>query len=132
MAPEGNHAGGSQSSEGAVMAIYEGHREGGVAVVTRDGSILPLLPSLSLRNRSPAGFEWGYGGSGPAQLALALLLDATDWVVALRHVQRFKRDVVSRWPESWSISAADIRRWVEEHDNTDDRLGLPDGDSGGC
>jgi hypothetical protein len=28
-----------------------------------------------LRN-SPTGFGWGYGGSGPAQLALALLADS--------------------------------------------------------
>jgi len=31
-----------------------------------------LDPRLDLRNHSPTGFEWGYGGSGPAQLALAL------------------------------------------------------------
>jgi hypothetical protein len=29
-----------------------------------------------LANHSPDGPEWGYGGSGPAQLALALLADA--------------------------------------------------------
>ena len=39
-----------------------------------------LIPerSLELVNHSPSGFEWGYGGSGPAQLALAFLLDYTD------------------------------------------------------
>ena len=26
-------------------------------------------------NHSATGFEWGYGGSGPSQLALALSLD---------------------------------------------------------
>ena len=30
--------------------------------------------SLRVRNHSPDGFSWGDGGSGPAQLALALLL----------------------------------------------------------
>jgi len=29
----------------------------------------------TLRNHSPTGFEWGYGGSGPAQLALAILAE---------------------------------------------------------
>jgi hypothetical protein len=33
-------------------------------------------PSQRLWNHSPDGFEWGFGGSGPAQLALAILLDA--------------------------------------------------------
>jgi hypothetical protein len=28
-----------------------------------------------LRNHSPTGFAWGYGGSGPGQLALAILAD---------------------------------------------------------
>ena len=26
----------------------------------------PLPPRLDLANKSPSGFEWGYGGSGPA------------------------------------------------------------------
>src|SRR2546426_5830744 len=32
-------------------------------------------PRLDLWNHSPTGFECGYGGSGPAQLALALLAE---------------------------------------------------------
>jgi hypothetical protein len=31
-----------------------------------------LNPRCDLRNHSPDGFQWGYAGSGPAQLALAL------------------------------------------------------------
>ena len=34
-----------------------------------------LQLQLEIRNHSPTGFEWG-DGSGPAQLALALLVDA--------------------------------------------------------
>lgn len=34
-----------------------------------------LDPRFDLRNHSPTGFEWGYAGSGPAQLALALAAD---------------------------------------------------------
>jgi len=41
--------------------------------------------------------EWGYGGSGPAQLALALLLDYTDdEEVALAEYKAFKTEVVSQ------------------------------------
>jgi len=32
---------------------------------------------------SPDGFEWGYGGSGPSDAALAILLDAFDEMVSL-------------------------------------------------
>lgn len=36
-----------------------------------------LLPAKSqkVHNHSPDGFNWGYGGSGPAQLALAICLE---------------------------------------------------------
>jgi hypothetical protein len=33
-------------------------------------------PLTHFLRHSPAGFEWGYGGSGPADLARALLIDA--------------------------------------------------------
>jgi Family of unknown function (DUF6166) len=44
-----------------------------------------LLPDRSLRVRkhSPDGFNWGYGGSGPAQLALALLRELTTEEMAI-------------------------------------------------
>ena len=50
-----------------------GKGEKGVLV---DG--LPLSPkdSQKIVNHSPDGFEWGYGGSGPAQLSLAIVLVA--------------------------------------------------------
>src|SRR5262245_1194599 len=41
-----------------------------------DAATRDLPARLDLRSHSPTGFEWGYGGSGPAQLALALLADA--------------------------------------------------------
>jgi len=41
------------------------------------GRLLRVLPPRhDVRNHSPDGFEWGYGGSGPAQLSLALAIDA--------------------------------------------------------
>ena len=41
--------------------------------VTVDGR--PLDPRLDLRVLSASGFEWGYDGGGPGQLALAILAD---------------------------------------------------------
>jgi len=37
-----------------------------------DGVELDTDESRKLRDHSPGGFEWGYGGSGPAQLAVAI------------------------------------------------------------
>lgn len=37
-----------------------------VKVREEDGSERLLDPRLDLWNKSPTGFEWGYGGSGPS------------------------------------------------------------------
>ena len=42
-----------------------------------DGKILNPKPSQKVWNHSPDGFNWGYSGSGPAQLALAIILKLT-------------------------------------------------------
>lgn len=98
------------------MSIYRGYsyQESGALVVTKDGAPLSPAPSQKLYNHSPDGFQWGYGGSGPAQLALALLLDATgdsDLSVSLH--QHFKRQFVAGWREKWEITTEEIKRWVE-------------------
>lgn len=79
--------------------------------VTVDGKVLDLRLSLLLRQHSPTGFAWGYGGSGPAQTALAILLDVTeDADLALEFYQRFKVDHVMQWP--WSSTHAHTSRDV--------------------
>ena len=70
-------------------------------------------PSQILRLHSPDGFQFGYGGSGPAQLALALLLDATTVPeTALAFYQDFKFDKVSGWGQKWSITRSQILLWI--------------------
>ena len=71
----------------------------------------PLPLRLDLFNHSPTGFSWGYGGSGPAQLAVALLADALgDDDRAIRLHQCFKFKVVACWPEGerWWITTDQI------------------------
>lgn len=64
-------------------------------VVWLDGRILSPVASQKVFNHSPDGFAWGYGGSGPSQLALAILLKATDdELYAVRNHQDFKRRVI--------------------------------------
>jgi hypothetical protein len=47
----------------------------------------PLPMRLDLWNHSPTGFEFGYGGSGPAQLALAILADCCGDELAVTYHQ---------------------------------------------
>lgn len=52
--------------------------------------------SLKVYNHSPTGFEFGYGGSGPAQLALAILLDFTnDKDLSIKLYQDFKWQMIA-------------------------------------
>lgn len=60
-----------------------------------DGTSTPLDPRLDIANHSPDGFNWGYAGSGPAQLALALLADAVGDEIALRCYHDLKTDVIA-------------------------------------
>ena len=70
-------------------------------------------PSQELWNHSPDGFQWGYGGSGPAQLALALLLDATGASAPAVHWhQSFKSQYVAGWGDQWEISKLEILTWI--------------------
>ena len=94
------------------MKRYQGTREGYVAEVTVNGE--PLDPRLDLWNHSPSGFEWGYGGSGPAQLALALLADHLgNDAEAVRLHQDFKHTVVGLSHRSWTLTSLDIERELE-------------------
>lgn len=113
------------------MINYRGYRTraSGSLLVTRrevnlvggtlEGSLRTLSPKPSQKiwNHSPDGFNWGYAGSGPAQLALALLYDVTndkDTVVRLH--QGFKREHVATWQDIWEITDSQIQSWVN-HQN---------------
>lgn len=54
--------------------------------------------SQRIRNHSPDGFNWGYGGSGPAQLALAICVELYGEEVAVAMYQKFKFAVIGRLP----------------------------------
>ncbi|MBM3571036.1 MAG: hypothetical protein FJX52_01555 [Alphaproteobacteria bacterium] len=89
------------------MKVYEGGRSLAGAVVTVDGQKLPLR--LDLKRLSPAGFEWTYEGAGPAQLALALLVDHFgDDRKALAHYEAFMRDVVANLDNAWRMTSHDV------------------------
>ena len=63
---------------------------------------------------SPTGFEWGYRGSGPADLALNILLAATaDRDFTVRHHQSFKWRFVASLPIAGGvIRGSDVMDWI--------------------
>ena len=94
------------------MKTYEGRRtkEGTIVTVTHGDMSEPLPPRLDLWNHSPTGFEWSYGGSGPAQLSLALLADVLgDDEKAVELHQPFKWSVVAKLPpDGWQLTEEEI------------------------
>lgn len=63
---------------------------------------------------SPTGFEWGYGGSGPAELAYNILLLFTDRKTAMRLHQEFKWRYIATMPEQGgTIKKEEVIRWIQ-------------------
>ena len=83
-----------------------------------------VRPLRHFVRHSPSGFEWGYLGSGCAELARCILLDhyhvhpandpsQPDGLPV--SYQAFKQDVIARLPRtaSWSLTSGQIRQWVQ-------------------
>lgn len=88
----------------------------------------PLPLRLDLVSHSASGFEWGYGGAGPSQLALAILADhwradarplelrdspfrspkTSGELFALEHHQELKCLVGRLEGDAWEMTAADV------------------------
>ncbi len=95
---------------------YSGTRTSAGCVVTvtttdEDGATHSRLldPRHDIYNHSP-DFEWGGGGRGSAQLALAILAEyLEDPALALELHQSFKVRVVAALPyEGWTLSDEDV------------------------
>ena len=76
--------------------------------VTVDGMELPTYYKEVSHSRE---FAWGYAGSGPAQLAYAILRDhsGSQMLAALAH-QDFKSEFVARFKgdEPWELTSEQI------------------------
>lgn len=95
------------------MNEYKAIRTTGGCVVTVNGK--PLNPRNDLCNHSPDGFEWGYEGSGPAQLALAILShELQDDSKAASLYEEFKHKTVANYQaETWTLDSTRISAILE-------------------
>lgn len=88
-----------------------------------DASLIDPNRSLAVIDHSPDGFNWSYHGSGPSQLALAILLEMesrgeVDRTFVLSYYQSFKRHyLASLPPTNFAIGLADIREWARAISN---------------
>ena len=82
---------GERMSRGCLVMVRYKHDDG-------DSMTTPLDARNDIINHSPDGFEWGYAGSGPAQLALAIIADL------LRNPECLKR-LNETIDKSWHLTA---------------------------
>lgn len=102
------------------MKRYSGVRTaqaGGLPVYVED--IVDGAPGNRRRlhqyvRHSPDGFQWGYAGSGPSDLALAILWDHFGTEPSSACYLDFKLDHVARWEHVWSIDSVAIAAWLDE------------------
>jgi DNA topoisomerase IB len=75
-----------------------------------------LDPGYRYVNHSPTGFEWGFLGSGPAQLAFAILLDHYGAPgPALLFYQDFKeREIATLNHDKWEMTTDQVQAAIEE------------------
>lgn len=96
----------------AIEARYIGSRlaSGTVVMVQTQQGRWRLKPRLDLMRHHPVGFDWAHTGSGPAQLALALLAHASgNDEFALEHYQVFKHEIVARLPRNgWELTSQQV------------------------
>ena len=81
--------------------------------ITVNDKPLPLRQDLVNHSNE---FDWGYGGSGPAQTALAILAELYGDQIAQRVHQEFKWQVIARQEGSdFGMNSLMIDGWM--HDN---------------
>lgn len=89
------------------MKTYLGDRTLDGIVVTVEGE--PLDQRLDLATFSTTGFEWGYEGDAPKQLALAILADHLgDSNMAMAHEDAFMRAIVANFNNEWEMTGEDV------------------------
>lgn len=110
------------------MKTYHATTPNDVTVVDHNagGRLQRLTPDASQQIfcHSLDGFEWGYAGSGPAQLSLAILLDYyTDKIGAEQAKAKarafysaFKFAIIAKFPQGqpWQITSGQIARFLSE------------------
>ena len=82
--------------------------------ITINGESLGPSKSQAIRNHSPNGFNWGYSGSGPSQLSLAICLEAMDEQHAMQVYHTFKEEVIAKQKQDADFSIeVDMQAYID-------------------
>ncbi|AIZ65626.1 hypothetical protein PK28_18075 (plasmid) [Hymenobacter sp. DG25B] len=100
--------------------VYLPYRTGDDIILKREGDRLTVNVPRVFTRHSPDGYEWGYAGSGPAELALNILLLFADYATANPLYQDFKQEFIADLPRTngtSTISATLIQAWLAMRDS---------------
>lgn len=108
-------------------------------IIDEDTRRVRKRPLRHIPFHSPSGFEWGHQGSGPADLALAILIDylrehppRKGWLAgekfarwsadsqAFKHHQYFKRAFIATFGDEWKLSGMQIDAWLNDRKENKD------------
>jgi len=91
----------------SLKKTYEGKRNGYPTVLV-DGQ--PLDPQYEVWPFNYGGFDWGCGGAGDKQLALAILVNhLNDAKLAFALCDQFNWNVIANLPlEGWMLTSTEI------------------------
>lgn len=121
--------------------LYFGRRDdrGDVTVLVYYPGTDEAAPLEHYELHSPGGFEWGYSGSGPSDLAIALLIDHLGLHGAARASLKWLRFPVgphdlkerfvtplSREPGTWVLTTSEIDWWAKTQASPHPGVDLPE------
>lgn len=94
-----------------MSVVYFGDHNDHNVIIKRPESMETLFGS---GRHSPDGFNWGFGGSGPAELAFCLLREQLGYEPKEKLYQLFKAEVIAVIPkdEPFCMTDEQIDMWV--------------------
>jgi hypothetical protein len=88
-----------------------------IKIMYIDGTI-EIEELLHINKHSLDGFEWGYSGSGPSDLALSILTDFCKRYELMNNIpekfyQEFKLEIVSHLDDKFELSGHEVGKWID-------------------
>lgn len=96
----------------SAMSSTKTYRGSNAQRVTVESEHSVAVPLRHRARHSPDGFAWGYGGSGPADLALSILWDHLGREPSLSLYMDFKWDFVAKFGSTWALTSQEIDEWL--------------------
>lgn len=99
------------------MKVFRGEKtaDGCIVEIDNEGDVTPLSleKSLQVVNHSPDVFQYEYNGSGPVQLAAAILYETTgDPELTQQYYQFFHRDYVAMCGDTFETTEHEVSEWL--------------------